>query len=95
MDEEISIYRNDDESRYVLTVDGDIAGVVEYDNDGETITLTHTEVDPSYGGRGIGSKLAEFVLADVASEEMPVSVECEFLRGYIDKHPEYAEILND
>ena len=82
------------------TVDEDFdcsgfAGVVEYDNDGETITLTHTEVDPSYGGRGIGSKLAEFVLADVASEEMPVSVECEFLRGYIDKHPEYAEILND
>ena len=36
-----------DEGRYVLEVDGEPAGLLEYEEDGDVVDLVHTEVDPS------------------------------------------------
>ncbi|NDV95091.1 N-acetyltransferase [Dysgonomonas sp. 521] len=67
---------------------------VEYikTNNGE-IYLTHTEVPVALEGRGIGSQLAEKVLADIEKKELRLIPLCPFIAGYIKKHPDWRRIV--
>jgi predicted GNAT family acetyltransferase len=44
-------------------------------------------------GRGIGSALVRGMLGIVRQNGWKVVPRCPFVRGYIDKHPEYADLL--
>lgn len=90
---EITVQENADASRYDASTDaGVVAGFAEYrDRDGVRV-LTHTEVDTAFEGQGVGSSLARGVLNDVRDRGLAVQVRCEFMQGYIDKHPEYADL---
>ena len=41
--------------RFVLVVDGALAGTAEYRLDGDDVAILHTELDPAFEGRGLGS----------------------------------------
>lgn len=83
---------NEARDRFELDVDGVIA-FVTYRKSPGAITLVHTEVPPELGGRGIGSKLGRATLDAVRAQGRKLSVECDFIRGYITKHPEYNDLL--
>ena len=84
---------NADEGRYELMLDGAVAGFAEYrDRDGRRI-FVHTIVDPAYGGRGFGNRLAKAALDDALARGMPVVARCPFIRAWIERHPDYAERL--
>jgi predicted GNAT family acetyltransferase len=72
-----------------------VAGFTEYDLDeaANTITFVHTEVDPAFEGQGIGSKLAAGALDDVRGRGLRVIAVCPFIAGYIERNPEYADLL--
>lgn len=57
------------------------------------IIFTHTEVPKELGGRGIGSQLAKGALENVRARGLKVVPLCPFIRGYIEKHPEYADLV--
>ena len=78
--------------RYELKVDGHIAATY-YEIAGGVITFIHTEVPPELGGKGIGSKLIEGALDQVRTDGLKVIAQCPFVRAYIEKHPEYADLL--
>ena len=78
--------------RFELDVDGVIA-FVTYRKSPGAITLVHTEVPPELGGRGVGSKLGRATLDAVRAQGRKLSVECDFIRGFITKHPEYNDLL--
>ncbi len=82
---------NEDRSRFELEVDGIIA-FVAYRKSPNAITLVHTEVPPELGGRGIGSKLARAALDAVRAQQRKLTVECDFVRSFIAKHPEYSDL---
>jgi predicted GNAT family acetyltransferase len=44
-------------------------------------------------GRGIGSRLAKEVLEAVRAEGRAVVAQCEFMANYIDRHPEYQDLV--
>ena len=48
---------------------------------------------PELGGKGIGSKLVKGALDLVRAEGLKVIVECPFVKGWIDKHADYADLL--
>jgi uncharacterized protein len=75
-------------------VDGHIAATY-YELAGDVITFVHTEVPPELGGRGIGSTLIKGALDKVRSAGLKVIAECEFVKGYIAKHPAYIDLLKD
>ena len=79
-------------SRYELAVDGHIAATYYEIADG-VITFDHTEVPPELGGKGIGSRLVQGALDQVRAKGLKVIARCEFVKGWIDKHPEYAGLL--
>jgi len=79
-------------SRYEMAVDDSVA-FVEYERRPGAIVLVHTEVPDALSGRGIGSKLAKSVLDRVRDEGAQVVPRCEFIASYIERHPEYLEMV--
>ena len=86
------IVNNPAKHRYELAVDGHIAATY-YGIAGGVITFVHTEVPPELGGKGIGSKLIKGALDQVRAAGLKVIAQCPFVKAYIEKHPEYADLL--
>ena len=86
---------NESESRYEAHVDGELAGFAEFERDGDRIVFTHTEVDDAFEGKGVGSALARGALDDVrARGDLRVVPRCPFIRAWIEKHPDYDDLVH-
>ncbi|GAA0278831.1 GNAT family N-acetyltransferase [Actinomadura nitritigenes] len=84
---------NAGEGRYEIRVDGGLAGFAEYERRGGAVVFTHTEVDPAFEGKGIGSALARGALDDVRAKGDPVVPLCPFIKKWIEKHPDYQDLV--
>ena len=78
--------------RFELDADGHVA-FSEYKRTGNVFEILHTEVPPELGGKGVGSRLVRGLLDLVRAQGAKVRPRCPFVRGYIEKHPEYADLL--
>jgi predicted GNAT family acetyltransferase len=83
---------NPEKHRYEISVDGLTAFTTYRIADG-VITFIHTEVPPEFRGKGIGSKLVRGELEAARARGLKVIPRCEFVAGYIDKHPEFRDLL--
>jgi len=88
-----AVSNNPAHHRYELAVDGHIAATYYQIADG-VITFVHTEVPPELGGKGIGSKLIKGALDQVRADGLKVIAQCPFVKAYIEKHADYADLLN-
>jgi predicted GNAT family acetyltransferase len=79
--------------RYVIEVDGEPAGLLQYRLDAQRIIFTHAEIDPDREGRGLGSQLAAFALDDARSRGLEVLPRCPFVESYMQRHPEYTDLV--
>lgn len=80
--------------RYEILVDGVQAGLSDYRLHDSEIVFVHTEIDPKFRGQGLASELARGALNLVRAEsDARVVVKCEFVRGFINENPEYANLL--
>jgi predicted GNAT family acetyltransferase len=79
------VVNNPAQHRYELVVEGHLAATYYEISDG-VITFVHTKVPPELGGKGAGSALVKGALDQVIPQ-------CPFVKAYIDKHPEYADLL--
>lgn len=79
--------------RYVLEIDGHTA-VVMYNAVEGGLLITETLVPEALEGRGIASRLARHVLADIRARGLVVLPTCPFFARYLQKHPEYADIVH-
>jgi predicted GNAT family acetyltransferase len=86
------VVNNMAEHRFELTVDGHLAATY-YEIDGRVITFVHTEVPKELGGKGIGSRLVKGALDQVRAQGLKVVAQCPFVKAYIEKHGEYADLL--
>ncbi|MCW2883504.1 MAG: uncharacterized protein QOG99_2388 [Frankiales bacterium] len=89
------ITNNVAENRYEIDVDGSLGGFAEYRLRNERVIFTHTEIDPAYEGQGLGGRLARGALDDVRSAGRVAVPLCPFIKAYIDKHPEYQDLVAD
>ncbi|HRH19779.1 MAG TPA: GNAT family N-acetyltransferase [Brevundimonas sp.] len=82
-----------DHRRYALDVEGATA-VVTYNLVQGGLMVTETLVPIALEGRGIASRLARHVLADVKARGLVILPVCPFFAGYLKKHPEWAEVVH-
>lgn len=87
-----NVQDNPAKQQFELIVDGYTALAAYRLRDG-IITFTHTEVPKELGGRGIGSTLAKEALNQVRERGLKVVPLCPFIKAYIDKNPEYRDLL--
>ena len=84
-----------EDSRYEIR-DGDRRlGLAAYARRGDQVVFTHTEVDPDAGESGLGGRLVRAALDDVRSRGERVVPLCPFVRGWIERHPDYADLVAD
>lgn len=91
---DIRIRDNSDESRFEAYVDDEHAGFSEYMITGQLVIFTHTQVDPRFEGKGVGSALVRHALDTVRDEgSRQVMPLCSFFRAWIGRHPEYDSLV--
>jgi predicted GNAT family acetyltransferase len=84
---------NAEQHRYEARVAGELAGFAAYRVQGDRVVFTHTEVDDAYEGQGVGSALARAALDAVRASGRSAVPQCPFIRSWIDKHPDYADLV--
>ena len=82
-----------EEHRFELRGDGDEVAVLQYRRSPGMLHLLHTEVPPSLEGRGYASALAHVALEQAKREGAGVGAVCPYIRAYLRRHPEYAELV--
>ena len=90
---EVRISDNPDRHRYEAWVGEDVLGYIDYHLQPGLITILHTEVDPAAEGHGVGSRLAAGALDDIRRRGLSILVVCPFVREYVRRHPEYADLV--
>jgi uncharacterized protein len=86
------IVDNADDHRYELWLDGTLAGFLEYTPRHRVVVLNHTEIDPAFEGRGLGSTLIAAAIKDIRARGLRLYPECPFVQAYLERHPEERDI---
>lgn len=91
--EAVEVVDNEAESRFEITVGGQLAGISEYKLESGVITFLHTEVDDAFEGLGVGSRMVQSALDTARERGLGVRPRCPFVAGWIDAHPDYADLV--
>ncbi|MBB5831790.1 GNAT family N-acetyltransferase [Brachybacterium aquaticum] len=89
----VRLVHDDDRDRYAAYEDETVVAVLAHEDEGDVRDLRSTVVAPDRSGRGIGSAIVRFALEDIRAKGMRVRPTCWFVRGFIERHPEYADLL--
>ncbi|QRY64255.1 N-acetyltransferase [Gordonia sp. PDNC005] len=92
--EQIAVVRNDDQGRYDISVDGELAGFTQFVDRGEQRIFPHTELDEKFSGRGLSSILVHDALADTRAAGLRVVPVCPLVAKYVSKHDELSDIVD-
>lgn len=91
---EYDVVNHTDASRYEARLTGGaVVGHLEYRNDGDTIVMPSTVVDPRHRGQGIAARLARAALDDARTAGKRVDPSCWYVAEFIEKHPQYANLV--
>ena len=93
MAEPLDVVMNPATGRFEVTLDAEVA-FAEYHLHEGYITLPHTVVPPAFEGKGVGSALAKAALGYARDHGLKVKPTCPFIAGYIDRHPEYQDLVH-
>lgn len=89
----VEVLDNPTEQRFEGWVDGTLAGFADYQLTDQLVVFTHTEVDPAFEGKGVGSVIAKWALDRLRAEgERKALPVCPFILRYVQTHPEYLEV---
>ena len=92
--ENVTITHAADRQRYILSIDGQPVGLSKYRDRGGVREFLHTEVDPSFQGRGLATKLIRWALDDTRSSELRIVASCPMVAAFVDKHRDFDDILD-
>jgi predicted GNAT family acetyltransferase len=90
---DLRVVDNPQASRYELWLGATRAGVIRYRSEPGAILLVHTEVDPAFEGQGLGARLVAGALDDLRARGRKLVPLCPFVRTYLRRHPEDADLV--
>ncbi|MDP3822805.1 MAG: GNAT family N-acetyltransferase [Burkholderiales bacterium] len=79
-------------NRFQVVVEGHL-GVAEYRLADGVMAVTHVEVAPELGGRGIAGALMQAVLAHASAQGLKVRPLCSYASSYMQRHSETKVLL--
>lgn len=84
---------NREQRRYELKLEGGTA-FIDYTDRGNIRTLTHAEVPLPLRGGGIAGKLTQGALDLARADGIKVVPRCPYVATFIDRHPQYQDLLS-
>ena len=89
-----TVVHNQGKSRYEIFVDGELAGFTHYDLSNGVARFDHTEVQPRFNGRGLGTTLVKGAFDEVrAAGQWKIRAVCPFVAIFVKRHPEYDDLV--
>ncbi|MGH2611335.1 MAG: GNAT family N-acetyltransferase [Tepidiformaceae bacterium] len=88
----LAVRHNEEEEQFELEVDGQVAVLAYFVRD-STIYYPHTEVPTALQRQGLAAKLARYALDYARANGLSVVPRCPYVRAYIRRHPEYADLV--
>ncbi len=82
-----TIHHDTGAHRFTTEVDGSHAEL-DYTLADGVMTITHTQVPPAIGGRGIAALLMEAALSAASAAGWSVNPACSYAKAYLEKHPQ-------
>jgi predicted GNAT family acetyltransferase len=79
-------------SRFELDIEGATA-FANYRLTSSSVIITHTETPRALRGRGIASELLQGALQLIRADGLKVIAGCGFVVDYLQKHPEFADLM--
>ncbi|WP_240686740.1 GNAT family N-acetyltransferase [Amycolatopsis suaedae] len=92
--DEVQVADNPARSCFEVHAGGELAGRADYRLLPGRMVLTHTEVGERFAGRGLAGRLARVALDSARDRGLAVTPECEYMAGWIRKHPEYLPLVD-
>jgi len=89
----MTVRDNPELQRYEAIIDGELAGSILYRELDGALILVHTEVEEGFEGQGIGSRLIAATLDDIRARGLRMRPFCPFVRAYLERHPEYDDLI--
>jgi predicted GNAT family acetyltransferase len=91
--DEIRVVDMPGRSRFEIQVGGEVAGFAEYRRRPGLIAFVHTLTDPRFEGQGLASQLVRTALDEARGDGLSVLPFCPFVRGYIERHTDYLDLV--
>ena len=79
--------------QFTAAVNGSDAHLDYEMRDARTMDTTHTYTPPAARGQGVASRLVRAALDHARGEGWRVIPSCWYVAGWIDRHPEYEDLL--
>lgn len=89
----MDVQHREDEFRFVLDVNGSEAELLYRELDERTLDYSHTFVPPAMRGSGAGGKVVRAAMEYARENGYQVRPSCSFVAAFVDRHPEYQEIV--
>jgi predicted GNAT family acetyltransferase len=89
----IVVRDNPEQSRFEIHVDGALAGFSEYKLSGDDIAFVHTVIDDAFEGRGLAKILVSQALDTTRDTGLSVLPFCPYVRRFIEKNPDYLDLV--
>jgi len=71
-----------------------VAGKLTYSWSGEnTLTIRHTEVDPAFGGTGVGKQLVMAAVELARKDGLKIKLLCPFAKRVFERDPGLRDVL--
>ena len=78
--------------QFFVEIEG-LRSVVDYQLDGEVMTIAHTGVPAELGGRGIAGELMRAAFTVAREQRWKVIPACSYAAGWVEKHPDFKDLL--
>jgi predicted GNAT family acetyltransferase len=86
------VVHNVAQARFELRVGDDLC-VLDYRRTGAKLVIFHTEVPQPFEGRGLAARMTRAAFDFARSENLRVEPRCPYTAAFMQKHPEYNDLL--
>ena len=74
--------------RFTISLGDRQVGLIDFHDREGVRVFTHTEIDPAFGGRGLGTQLVAETVAATRAAGLDIESHCSMVTQYLAKHPE-------
>lgn len=90
----VQVVERPEDNRFEAHVDGEVAGVIAYEERAGRVIALHTEVEDRYKGKGVGSRLVSGMVDLLRQDGRALQPVCPFVSAWLERHPDRADVVD-